>query len=60
MPVVVRGGFPNSVSEPIPEPAIPLLEAARKAGTSGLGMDLLASRTASPAARPYESHVGFQ
>eukprot|EP00959_Pyramimonas_sp_CCMP1952_P256092 5348958-Pyramimonas_sp.AAC.1 len=37
----------DSVSEPAPEPAKPLLEAMRRAGTSGPGMDLLARRETS-------------
>eukprot|EP00959_Pyramimonas_sp_CCMP1952_P158657 3318649-Pyramimonas_sp.AAC.1 len=49
----------DSVSEPALEPANPLLEAMRRAGTSGLGMDLLARREASLAVKPHESLVGF-
>eukprot|EP00959_Pyramimonas_sp_CCMP1952_P356071 7457127-Pyramimonas_sp.AAC.1 len=52
-------GSSDSASEPAPEPANPLLEAMRRAGTSGPGMDLLARREASFAVKPHESLVGF-
>eukprot|EP00959_Pyramimonas_sp_CCMP1952_P282822 5912027-Pyramimonas_sp.AAC.1 len=49
----------DSVSEPAPEPANPLLEAMRRTGTSGPGMDLLARREASLAVKPREPIVGI-
>eukprot|EP00959_Pyramimonas_sp_CCMP1952_P044386 927599-Pyramimonas_sp.AAC.1 len=48
----------DSVSEPAAEPANPLLDAVRRARTSGPGMDLLARREASFAVQPHESLVG--
>eukprot|EP00959_Pyramimonas_sp_CCMP1952_P333120 6975433-Pyramimonas_sp.AAC.1 len=49
----------DSVSGPASEPANPLFEAARRAGTSGPGMDLIACREASLVVKPHESLVGF-
>eukprot|EP00959_Pyramimonas_sp_CCMP1952_P264879 5538525-Pyramimonas_sp.AAC.1 len=53
------GRVPDSVSEPAPESAQPLLEAMRRAGTSGPGVDPQAQREDSVAVKPHESLVGF-
>eukprot|EP00959_Pyramimonas_sp_CCMP1952_P415181 8699353-Pyramimonas_sp.AAC.1 len=53
------GRVPNSVSEPALEPANPLIEAMRRAGTSGPGMVLLARRDALLAVKPHELVIGF-
>eukprot|EP00959_Pyramimonas_sp_CCMP1952_P037048 775291-Pyramimonas_sp.AAC.1 len=49
----------GSTAEPAPEPANPLLDATRRARTSGPGMDLLARREASFAVKPHVSLVWF-